>query len=547
MQKGIKRKINAARLRLAFIGFLDIARRVFLYAGIVFLMFVLTEKLLAVSVLNLCIIGSFSAVFIVALLIWWLLKIPSKRQTSLLIDERLNLKERMSSLLSLENKEDPFAQAACQEASGKIMEANLKGFFPIRITGNWFYSMGLWAAVILIIAFFPQYDLLGYLQREKDKIAEVHDVQVAEKTVKLTAGSVKMAIQELGDESLNNELEKLDQVQADQSPEAIKRQAIQKLGALSDRIEQLKKDMNPQSLEMTKDMLKQLKPMAEPFSQPLQFALMKGDFSAARDMITQLQSRLEKGELTDEQKKRLAEQLANMAKQLEQVAAKNKELEEALDKAGLDRKLSQLSEEEFKKALEKVSLNPKQMQQLMQKFNACKSACKNCSNLAQAMAACSGGASPAGDQMDELAAQLSALEAFEHQMDLMEASLAEIEGAIGALGQGLCQGPGCDGWTDLNQPGNRAGTGFGKKYLSEPIEADPKATKVKGKPQEGQVVASWFFKGEQIKGQSTLELDQVIQTAKDNAAEAISENAIPKRYEESVKMYFGGLEEYAEE
>jgi len=103
---------------------------------------------------------------------------------------------------------------------------------------------------------------------------------------------------------------------------------------------------------------------------------------------------------------------------------------------------------------------------------------------------------------------------------------------------------------DSNRSGPGTG-GPGKGFGSVDKDADgqtaTKATKMRNQDRQGQIVASWYFKGEQIKGESSKELDQMIQTAKDNAAEAISDNEIPRRYEESVKSYFGGLEESVEE
>ena len=59
-------------------------------------------------------------------------------------------------------------------------------------------------------------------------------------------------------------------------------------------------------------------------------------------------------------------------------------------------------------------------------------------------------------------------------------------------------------------------------------------------------MASWLFKGPQVKGQSNKQLQDVIQAAKDTAAEAINDNEIPRKYEGPVKKYFGELEESGE-
>jgi len=66
---------------------------------------------------------------------------------------------------------------------------------------------------------------------------------------------------------------------------------------------------------------------------------------------------------------------------------------------------------------------------------------------------------------------------------------------------------------------------------------------VEGKSEQGPVIASWYFKGTQIKGEARRDFSEVIQAGRDSAAEAISENQIPRKYEEAVKKYFSQLEE----
>ncbi|MEN8127745.1 MAG: hypothetical protein ABFR90_08055 [Planctomycetota bacterium] len=550
MQRDIKRKLFRTRIRLALNKLIDISRCVLLYASILALAAVAVEKLLAIRLVTWPLVWSFSVVCGAVMLAWWFIRIPSKQKTSLLIDEKLKLKERMSSLMVFETSDDVFAQAACRESTETIGQANLQKQFPISLSKSWFYSLGMWLTVALLIAFLPQYDLLGNLERKQQDAKSVQEIELAEKTVELTTNSVKLAVKQFGDKDLESELEALSAMPAEQSPEAVKRQAIQKLGNLSDKIKQLEAGLNADTLEMTKKMLKQLKPMSDAFSQKLQQAMSKGDWGAARDMLKQFQKQLEQGQMSKEQQQQLSKQLEDLSKQLEQLASQKKSLEDELAKHGLDKKLANLSEKELRKMLEKQGLSPEQLEQLLQKLSACKSASRNCSSMAKAMAACSDGAGGLGaDELGDLAAQLNNLESFEQRVKMMQASLAEIENAMNCLGQGMCQGSGAKSpWGPGSSSKSGAGTGgpgrgFGSVDKDTDGQTATKATRLQNKDRQGQIVASWYFKGEQVKGESSKELDQVIQTARDNAAEAISDNEIPRRYEESVKNYFGGLEE----
>jgi len=66
---------------------------------------------------------------------------------------------------------------------------------------------------------------------------------------------------------------------------------------------------------------------------------------------------------------------------------------------------------------------------------------------------------------------------------------------------------------------------------------------VKNKQEQGPAIASWYFQESQIKGEAKREFTEVVQAARDGAAAAISDNEIPRKYEEAIKNYFGRLEQ----
>ncbi len=68
------------------------------------------------------------------------------------------------------------------------------------------------------------------------------------------------------------------------------------------------------------------------------------------------------------------------------------------------------------------------------------------------------------------------------------------------------------------------------------------STKVKNTEKTGPIIAVWESKEEQVRGESKEQLKDVVQAAKDGAAEAISENQIPPRYQPAVQRYFDQLE-----
>ncbi len=246
----------------------------------------------------------------------------------------------------------------------------------------------------------------------------------------------------------------------------------------------------------------------------------------------------------------MGKQLQDLAKELEKLAQMNEELEKELEKEGLDKNLAKMSEKELREALQKKGLSQSQIEELMKKASACKMACSRCSSLGKTMASCGAGAGGLnGDELAELAGQLDDLESLQQQMMLMQASLSEIAGACKGLGKGMCQGMGCQAPFSEGDSGNYGsgtggpGRGFGPRGSDENGETGVKPGRVQNKDGQGPVVASWYFKDTQVKGEAKRKFSEVIQVSRDNASEAINENQIPRKYEGAVKQYFGQLEE----
>jgi len=163
----------------------------------------------------------------------------------------------------------------------------------------------------------------------------------------------------------------------------------------------------------------------------------------------------------------------------------------------------------------------------------------------------SAGGGLSADELAELAAQLDAMEALKMDLALTEAAADEIDRAILCLGKCDCKGgmgPWAEGLALRSGPGTGGpGRGYGPRTTGDEEETSTAKTRVKSKTKRGPIIASWYFKGPQIKGESRRELEGAVQAAKDRASEAVSEHRIPKKYETPVKTYFRTLEEGTEE
>ena len=547
--KVFQQKVRAVWLRCSVNLFLRNAGWVLVIAGAIAALAVLTEKLLAVPVLVPWRLWAFWTVAAALTVVPWLLRLPNRMQASLLLDERLRLHERFSTTLALADSEDPFAKAARAESLKAVQGANVRGHFPIGLSRHWYYGAAVWLVAIALVLFLPQQDLLGFLRRQEEQQQKQQELEQARTEVKETTEAVSAAVKQLGDAELEQELETLDELAQAGEPEEAKRQAIKAMGDLSEKIKRMQSGAQMEAANMLEQKLRRLRGSVDPFAQQIRMALAKGDFAQAANILTQLQKQLGDGKLSDQQRRQLAKQLQELAKELQNLAEQKRELEKELEKLGLDKKLTKLTRQQLKQALEQQGLKPDMVEQLLKKMAACQGACSLCAGLAGAMSA--GGGGVGGLSADDLAdaiEQLSALESLQQQAMLMQVSLDEIARCMGCLGEGLCQGacqgPFREGWyQQFTQGTGGPGMGTGPRATDTEGQTGSKTTRVTSESQEGPVVASWYFKDIQIKGESRRDFAEVVEAGRASAAEAISENQIPRKYEDAVKGYFGQLAE----
>jgi len=553
MLKAFDKRLREVRLRCSINLLIRWAGRILAAGGVVAALIVLAEQLLGAALINPFSAWLFfgGATFWIVLL--WLVNQPSRAQASLVLDERMKLRERFSTTLAFAGSNDPFAAAARREARQRAEQLRPAAHFPIRPSRCWMCAVSVWAMVVAF-SFIPQRDLLGYLRKENEQEDQAKKMEQAKADIKEAATPVKLAVSQMGKPELAEALSKLEQMPKDAKPQDIKRQAIKTLVDLSEQIKKMQTGAELESLALMQEMLKQLRGSADSLSQQLLQALAKGNFADASKALDEMRKQLDEGSLTEEQRKALAEQLQKLAKQIQDLAQKNSELEKELEKLGLDKKLAKMGDKELQDSLKKQGLNGQQIEELLKKAAACRSACSRCSKLGDAMASCggqSGGLS--GDDLAGLMEQLDQLQAMKDDLAAMQASLSEIGRCMGCLGEGMCEGLGGmgefkEGYSNAYGAGTGGpGMGYGPRGIDESGQTSNKETTAKTKTGDGPVVASWYFKGTQVKGDAKREFSEVVQAGRDAAAEAINENEIPRKYEEAVKSYFGQLDEAGKE
>lgn len=556
MATAFDQKLKAVRMRYGINILLEQAGLALAGAGLAAALAVLIERLLAIGLVNRWTMLGLLGLVLVVTATLWILRRPTPMQAALMIDERLALRERFSTALVLSKSNDPFAVAASEEAHSAANRVSLRGQFPIQLSRRWYYTSGAWLLAGAILAFMPGMDLLGNTVHKKQDQQQVASLQKARTDVQLATSQVKTAVDKLSPD-LAADLAKVgDMSNPGEKPAEVRRNAIQKLTDLADKVKQMQAGEKMESTKATQDMMRGLRALPEGPMKDISRAMAKGDFTKAASEMRELQRQLSEGKLTEEQKKQLAKQLEQLSQQMQGLANQQKQLEDALQKAGLDKALAKATPEQMKEAMQKQGLSQEQMDSLMQKAAACKSASSACKNLASAMASAGAGGKDgqlSAEELDGLAEQLDKLELDKQQLDMAAATLAQISQAVACLGQGQGQGQGMQGPWQPGDPAGRSGSGtgapgqgYGPRDSDDSGETANVAKKVKSDGQGGPTIASWYIKGEHVKGEARRELSDVIQAAKDSA-DAVSENDIPRKYEGPVKKYFGDLMTTAEE
>jgi len=380
------------------------------------------------------------------------------------------------------------------------------------------------------------------LKKKEQQQQQTERVEQAKAEVKQTVDVVKAVVEKLDDPALKEELKKLEGLPQAGQPEEVKREAIKALGDLADKLKQMQGNAQIDAANMMQQMFQKLHGSRNPFSQQVRMALAKGDFAQAAKMLAELQSELNAGSLPDDKRKELAAQMQELAKELAKLSEQKSGIEEELAKLGLDKQLAQASPEQLRQAMQKQGLKPEMIERLINKVKAGQGACARCAGLGQALSgAAGGGGSLSPDSLSGVIDELNSLDALQQQALLLKASLAEVSNCMAGLGQGM----GEQGQWKIG-PGGGQGDGIGLSTGPQAITSDPltanKTAKAPSRADDGPIVASWYFRDAQIKGEAQRTFAEVVQAGRASAAEAISENQIPRRYEDAVKAYFNQLE-----
>lgn len=488
---------------------------------------------------------------LVALMLWSRSR-PSELHVAVQVDERLDLREKLTTALQVADRDDPFARAAIEDAvrtaSDPRVRETAKRRFNVAAPSGWWASPAL-IFLAMVVSFLQPMNLFEREQPEDPAVTQArHEVRETLDAVMKTIEEYPELSGELSD--LLGELTK-DGTDPDalRRPEDVRRDALRRMSDLNQRLEDILGGEKGKTAEALERSMKNLKLPEDGPAKEFAEALAQGDFKQAREALQDLMEQLKGDELTPEQQQQMQEQLAQLGEQLEQMAQQQEQLEEALRDAGMDPQLAQ-NPEALQRAIEQnQNLNEQQRQQLQQMAQAQQQANQMCQNLAQAMQdmaqamqGMDGEAGEGAGQAGEAAMDaLAQMEMLQQMLDQAQAAAEACRGSCQGLGQGL--GMSQDWLRAMGQGmGDRSDQGSAGSRPSAPTPTRTRKVRAEGETGEGDIIARMLVDGPQVVGESHINPRQIVVETVEGLEQAIEEERVPRRYHEAMKHYFGELD-----
>ncbi|MCL4221539.1 MAG: hypothetical protein KJZ65_09215 [Phycisphaerales bacterium] len=493
------------------------------------------------------------------------------------VDERAGLRESISTALIVAGQEDGWSRLVVETARQRARRVIVRDAIPMEAPRLWQAPLAL-AAALVCVWWLPRYDVTGLIARKEAEEQKTHEVQKVMAEIKVDQAKLDELMRRAGvepgegDRPPEPETKAVDPKQI----EEIKREALRKLTNLSDQIQARQEGEQAKALEAMQNQLRQLKTPGDGPLSEFSRSLARGNFADAKEQLETIAQQLAEGSISESDRAKAKEQLENLREQLEKLAQNSEQLQQALQEAGLSpeqaRQLAKAASDPqaMQQALEKMEgLSEQQKQQLQQMAQAQSQACESCNGMAGAMGQMAQAMSQEGQQGQQasqganaMSDQLGQLEMARQEMQNLQAAAAECQSQINKLGQSMCEGgqPGqCFGdgqgsqgrWAEgssmmQGSGSGSAGQGSGGAMNEQQTDFVLERIKQQVENQGGPIIGQTIVYGAQVRGESKAEFRQAVAAARVEAANALEQKAVPRKYQSNIQRYFGRLPDIAE-
>lgn len=457
---------------------------------------------------------------------------PNLVASSLALDEKFDLKERVTTFLTLPQEQlvTPAGQALLHDVSAHLDTLEVVAEFPLRLSWKQI-AIPAGALVLAIVACLldPVLGSLKFSSRvvaDQPKQANLLDTNKLQEELEKLKKNVAQRNEEALPKSeelkaLEQEFEKLLNQPLEKSTEKI-RERIDEMRKLEDRMKQRLETVREKAekADAFKKFMKQLSldktdPLKEGAAKDLEDALMKGDFDKAKAALDKLAKDLKNDKLDPNQQKDLAEQFKKLQERMQKLADKDN----LKDKLMKDFKEGKINEEQLERELQAL--------QQLQEF------ADIIGDLEDGLA--KGNGKQAGEKLGDMMKRFGEIELTDQEIRDILRDQEEIGNAMRALLDALEEGEEGDGMNGGGRPGGR-----------RPIDPNDPNSKIspersRAEVTKGQQRITGYARGGNFNKVPAKEVGGAFRAAAQDGPEALDRQRIPEDAADIARDYFRKL------
>lgn len=481
--------------------------------------------------------GLLGVSIVAGLILAWLRR-PGVVASSLAMDERFGLKQRVTTFLTLpaDAIDTPAGQALLHDVTDKLSRLEVSGAFPLRVSlKQVLIPVGVFVLALLACVFEPYLGALRIPSRAsaEENRPKVNDIKDVQKQMDALKDKIEKRNQEEQIKSeelkeIEKEFEKLIKDPIDgKDPEKVREQ-LDKMRNLEDKMKERLEGLREKTekIDRLKDQLKQLGMDKEKIAgkdgpaKDFEDALMKGDLDKAKAALEKLIKDLKNDKLNPQEKKALADQFKKLQDQLQKLMD-NDDLMKQLKK---DLKDGKITEEQLARELERF----KDLQDLTDILGDAKGALDKLDGK------------DAKEALDKLLKRFEEIELTEKEIRDLLRDQEEIEDAMRLLMRAM----------NGDEFGDGQGDGLGQGQFPggrRPIDPNDPDGKIKNERSradnnpKGMQRVIGYARGGNFSKIPAKAVEGAFRQAQQNAPEAIERQRIPEDAAELTREYFRKL------
>ncbi len=485
-------------------------------------------------------------------IVWTYVKRRDSIDAAMEIDRRFGLKERVSSAFSLQPDElnTEAGRALISDAMQRVEMIVVSERFGVATGWRPLLPLGT-AVTAFIIAFF-----VPNAVDEKAQAAATTAAQQKQQ-IKTSAQELQKKLAKKKEEALKNGLKDAEELfkklmtgidDLEKKDDVDQKKALVKLNDLAKELAQRRDALGDK--DKMKQQFEKLKNLEKGPAEKVSDALKEGNFEKAAEKLNELKEKLEKGELSAEEKKQLSQQLEQMKNKMQEMVDAHKEA-----KQELEQKIKQKIAEGDLEAVNQLQKQLDELQKSDKQMNRLESMAKKFGEAEKAMK--EGDSQKAAAELAKLQKDLEAMQADMKQMESLQELMDQLTDAKDAMKCEKCDGEGCqecqgdgDQFGNMNSdnpsdqfnmgPGTNKGKGSGERDEQE-TKTSNYDSRVRATPKGGSAVRVGDAGGPNQSGKSTESITERIESGLNKDAEALTDQRLPRSQQDHVKEYYERL------